>query len=63
MDESALRRQLIDEGFTRVFVHSDPPGFVYDEHRHTSDHAQVVLEGAIEVIRGDERRVYGPGER
>lgn len=63
MDTDALRQRLIEEGFTRVFVHTDPPGHVYDEHVHASDHAQIVLDGAIEIIMADSRRIYQPQER
>jgi len=60
----ALRAQLIEEGFTRVFVHSDQPDKVYDAHTHPTDHVQIVLEGWIEISAEDgTARRYGPGER
>lgn len=58
-----LKQRLIDEGFTHVFVHSDQPGFVYGEHTHPTDHAQIVLEGEITVAMAGRSRTYGPGER
>jgi len=60
----ALRAQLIEEGFTRVFVHADQAGKVYDDHTHATDHVQIVLEGWIEIADADgNARRYGPGER
>ena len=63
MDEAALRQRLIEEGFTRVFVHTDPPNKVYDEHTHTGDHVQVILEGSIDIITADGRNSYQPADR
>jgi quercetin dioxygenase-like cupin family protein len=63
MDTATWRQRLIEEGFTRVFAHTDAPGTVYDEHSHPTDHVQIILDGAIEIIIGDERRIYQPQER
>ncbi len=63
MNENKLIENLIDEGFSGVFTHRDPPNAHYPEHTHRGTTAHIVLEGEITITSGGETVTYGPGDR
>lgn len=63
MDESALKRQLAEEGFSGIFTWSDRPGAVYPDHTHAGETAHIVLAGETAVTTAAGTRTYQTGDR
>jgi quercetin dioxygenase-like cupin family protein len=60
--ETALRRQLEDEGF-EVHAWRDPADRIYGEHHHDCDESLWIVRGSM-VFRVDGRDYpLGPGDR
>jgi anti-sigma factor ChrR (cupin superfamily) len=63
MKEMDFEKELLAEGFSRIFVHSDGPNAFYPDHTHKGITAHIVLEGGITVTSEGKTGTYGPGER
>lgn len=63
MNEEELEKQLLNEGFSGIFVHRDRPGAFYPDHTHSGITAHIVLEGQITVTSEGKTRTYVPGDR
>lgn len=63
MDRQTLEKQLLNDGYRRVFVWRDAPGATYPDHSHGCETTHVVLEGEITVTTAEGSRTCGPGER
>ncbi|MEQ9620019.1 MAG: cupin domain-containing protein [Deltaproteobacteria bacterium] len=63
MNEEELEKQLLNEGFSGIFVHRDSPGAFYPDHTHPGITAHMVLDGEITVTSEGETRTYATGDR
>ena len=63
MDSRPLERQLLAEGFRRVYTWTDSAHAFYPDHTHAVDTAHILLEGAMTLTCGGATRTYSAGER
>ena len=63
MTEQELEEQLIDEGFSGIFVHRDSPHAHYPDHTHSGITVHIVLEGEITVTSEGQTITYKTGDR
>ncbi|NIP29999.1 MAG: hypothetical protein GTO02_07255 [Candidatus Dadabacteria bacterium] len=63
MDDSKLIEILKNEGFTNIFIHSDPPNAYYDDHTHSKITAHIVLKGEITLNLESISTTYKPYSR
>ena len=63
MTQQEVEEQLIDEGFSGIFVHRDSPHAYYPDHMHSGITAHIVLEGEITVTSEGQTVTYKTGDR
>jgi mannose-6-phosphate isomerase-like protein (cupin superfamily) len=63
IDEGALQKQLVSEGFSHTFIWQDGPNAFYPDHTHTALTAHIVLEGQMTLAIAGKSETYGVGER
>jgi mannose-6-phosphate isomerase-like protein (cupin superfamily) len=63
MDETALAKQLQQEGFQHTYVWQDGPNACYPNHTHAQETAHVVLRGEMTLTIGEKTATYHVGER
>ena len=63
MTVQELEEQLIDEGFSGIFVHRDSPHAHYPDHTHSGITVHIVLEGEITVTSEGQTITYKTGDR
>jgi quercetin dioxygenase-like cupin family protein len=63
MKEKDIRKKLMEEGFTNIYVWEDAPGTFYPDHTHPGVTAHVVLEGEIAVTSEGKTNTYRKGDR
>jgi len=63
LTEQELEEQLIDEGFSGIFVHRDSPDAYYPDHTHSGITAHIILDGEITVTSEGQTSTYKTGDR
>lgn len=63
MDEEQAKKQLENEGFKNVCVHSDGPNAHYPDHAHPVLTTHVILEGEMTLTQQGNTVTYKKGDR
>lgn len=61
-DREQIAEEVRQEGFDPVYI-SDPPGRVYDPHRHPETKLLVFLQGSMEVKVKGQKFDCRPGDK
>ena len=62
-NDSRLRKQLEDEGFSNTFIWQDGPQAFYPDHMHAGLTAHVILEGEMTLTMDGQSKKYRAGDR
>jgi mannose-6-phosphate isomerase-like protein (cupin superfamily) len=63
MDVGQLEARLHEEGFRHTYVWEDPSEVFYQDHRHPTLTAHIILSGEMKLTVSGESNTYYPGER
>jgi len=63
MSIEQFEQQLINDGYSQIMIHEDPPDREYPDHDHPIDTAYVVVEGTMVVRMDGTERTVKQGER
>lgn len=58
-----LKNQLLQEKYGEIWVRTDPPDFVYEEHEHPVDTIYVVMEGSMVTKTNGQTKELKSGDR
>jgi quercetin dioxygenase-like cupin family protein len=63
LNESELRKQLEDEGFSGTFVWQDAPEAFYTDHTHAERTTHIILNGEMTLTMQGRSQTYRAGDR
>jgi mannose-6-phosphate isomerase-like protein (cupin superfamily) len=61
--EAGLRKQLMGEGFSCIFVWKDCPSASYPDHIHAGLTAHIILDGEMTITTNGSSQTYRAGDR